>query len=110
MPLLTSIGFIPAATLLQPSLRSALARIVAVVVPSPAISLVLVETDLIKLAPRFSNRSENSMDLATVTPSLVILGAPKVWSMTTFRPLGPKVTWTASAKALAPAKRAVRQS
>jgi len=36
IPHLKSIGFIPAATLLQPSLYTALARIVAVVVPSPA--------------------------------------------------------------------------
>jgi hypothetical protein len=30
--------------------------------------------------------------LATVTPSFVIFGAPKVWSITTFLPLGPRVT------------------
>ena len=36
------------------------------------------------------------MFLATVTPSLVILGAPKFCSMTTLRPLGPMVTCTAS--------------
>lgn len=37
-------------------------------------------------------RSLNSMLLATVTPSFVILGAPKGWSMMAFRPLGPSVT------------------
>lgn len=92
MPLLKSIGFMPAATDLQPSLKMALARTVAVVVPSPAVSLVLLATCLIKEAPMFSNLSENSIDFATVTPSLVILGAPKVWSITTFLPLGPRVT------------------
>lgn len=92
IPLLKSIGFMPAATDLQPSLKMALAKTVAVVVPSPAMSFVFDDTYLIKLAPMFSNLSENSIDLATVTPSLVILGAPKVWSITTFLPLGPKVT------------------
>ena len=46
IPLLKSIGFIPAATLLHPSLKMALARIVLVVVPSPASSLVLLATCL----------------------------------------------------------------
>jgi len=50
---------------------------VAVVVPSPAISFVLFATYLINEAPILMNLSENSMDLATVTPSLVILGDPK---------------------------------
>lgn len=68
----------PAATDLQPSLKMALAKTVAVVVPSPATSLVLVDTVFNKEAPMFSNLSDNSIDLATVTPSLVILGAPNV--------------------------------
>lgn len=97
IPLLKSMGFIPAATDLVPSLKIALAKTVAQVVPSPASSLVLEATDLTRLAPMFSNLSENSMALATVTPSLVILGDPKLYSITTFLPLGPMVTWTASA-------------
>ena len=92
IPLLKSIGFNPAATDLVPSLKIALAKTVAEVVPSPASSLVLEATDLTKLAPMFSNLSANSIDLATVTPSLVILGYPKLYSITTFLPLGPKVT------------------
>jgi len=76
IPLLRSIGFKPAVTDLQPSLKMALARTVAVVVPSPASSLVLEATDFTKEAPIFSNLSENSMLLATVTPSLVIFGPP----------------------------------
>ena len=75
----------------------ALAKTVAVVVPSPASSLVLLATDLTKAAPIFSILLANSMALATVTPSLVILGAPKLYSMTTFLPFGPRVVWTASA-------------
>ena len=47
IPLLRSIGFIPAATDLHPSLKMALAKIVEVVVPSPATSLVLLATYLI---------------------------------------------------------------
>jgi hypothetical protein len=109
----------PAATDLHPSLKIALAKTVAVVVPSPASSLALEATYLTKEAPIFSNLSENSMLLATVTPSLVILGPPNYLdcqiqiirqysfrinllskfycSMTTLRPLGPRVVWTASA-------------
>jgi len=98
IPLLRSIGFIPAAVLLQPSLKIALANTVAVVVPSPASSLVLVATCLTKEAPTFSNLSGRSIDLATVTPSLVIFGAPKDYSIITFLPFGPIVVITASAK------------
>jgi len=78
IPFLRSIGFNPASTDLQPSLKIALAKMVAVVVPSPASSLVLLATDLTRAAPIFSNLSANSIFLATVTPSFVIFGAPKV--------------------------------
>mmetsp|Transcript_19466 Transcript_19466/g.53472 ORF Transcript_19466/g.53472 Transcript_19466/m.53472 type:complete len:340 (+) Transcript_19466:663-1682(+) len=44
MPRLMSIGFMPAATALQPSRKMARAKTVAVVVPSPATSLVLLAT------------------------------------------------------------------
>ena len=40
----------------------------------------------------FSKLSSKSMDLATVTPSLVILGGPYGWAMMALRPLGPRVT------------------
>ena len=52
------------------------ARMVAVVVPSPATVLVLLATSRTICAPMFSNLSESSISLATVTPSLVIRGAP----------------------------------
>ncbi len=52
------------------------ARMVAVVVPSPASSLVLEATSLTILAPMFSNLSSSSISLDTVTPSLVTLGPP----------------------------------
>ena len=53
MPRLRLIGLAPAATLRRPSLTMAWARTVAVVVPSPATSLVLVATSLASWAPMF---------------------------------------------------------
>ena len=50
----------------------------------------------------FSNLSFSSISLATVTPSFVVLGAPNDLSITTFLPLGPKVTFTAFAKTSTP--------
>src|SRR4051794_28771000 len=44
------------------------------------------------------------------TPSLVIVGAPHFFSRTTLRPLGPNVTFTASARALSPRSRPRRAS
>src|SRR5580658_5887162 len=37
------------------------------------------------------------------TPSLVMVGAPNFFSITTLRPLGPRVTFTVSASLLTPA-------
>ena len=79
------------------------ASTVAVVVPSPAMSLVLVATSLTSWAPMFSNGSSSSISLAIDTPSLVIVGAPNFLSSTTLRPFGPSVTLTASASLLTPA-------
>src|SRR6266702_2527388 len=50
----------------------------------------------------FSNLSSSSISLATVTPSLVIRGAPNDLSSTTFRPFGPSVTRTAWARMSTP--------
>src|SRR5438067_3534055 len=102
MPRFKSIGFIPAATDFIPSRTIAWARTVAVVVPSPAMSFVFEATSRTICAPMFSNLSLSSISLATVTPSLVMRGAPKLVSMTTLRPLGPKVTFTASARMSTP--------
>jgi len=76
IPFFISVRLTPTSTFLRAYLKMALARPVAVVVPSPAESLVLLATDLTKLAPMLVNLSENSMALATVTPSLVILTEP----------------------------------
>ncbi len=71
---------------------------VAVVVPSPACSEVFEATSRTICAPMFSNLFSSSISLATVTPSLVTRGAPNDLSSTTLRPLGPRVTRTASAR------------
>ena len=92
----------PAATARKPSLTIACANTVAVVVPSPATSLALEATSFTICAPIFSNLSSNSISRATETPSLVIVGAPYALSNTTLRPLGPKVTFTASANTFTP--------
>src|SRR5882724_919902 len=102
MPRLRSIGFMPAATDLAPSRTIAWARMVAVVVPSPALSLVFEATSRTIWAPMFSNLSSSSISLATVTPSLVMRGAPKDLSSTTLRPFGPSVTFTALARMSTP--------
>ena len=75
---------------------------VAVVVPSPAISFVFEATSRTICAPMFSNLSSSSISLATVTPSLVMRGAPKDLSSTTLRPFGPSVTLTAFARISTP--------
>src|SRR5215213_994044 len=109
-PRLRSIGFMPAATALAPSFTIAWASTVAVVVPSPATVLVLVATSRTIWAPMFSNLSDSSISFATVTPSLVMRGAPKLLSSTTLRPLGPSVTLTALARMSTPRSRRSRAS
>src|SRR5438067_4772609 len=83
---------------------------VAVVVPSPATSLVFWATALTSLAPMFSNGSARSISLLTVTPSLVTVGPPKLLSRMTFRPVGPRVMPTAWASLSAPASSFLRAS
>src|SRR5438067_12873030 len=87
----------------------ACARTVAVVVPSPAVSDVLLATSRTICAPMFSSGSFRSISLATVTPSLVIVGDPNFLSRTTLRPLGPSVTLTASANWFTPRRIAWRE-
>ncbi len=74
MPRRRSIGFMPAATARTPSCTSAWARIVAVVVPSPASVLVLLATSLTIWAPMFSNLSDRLDFLGDGHP---ILGDPR---------------------------------
>src|SRR5438552_13696787 len=110
MPRFRVIGSCPAETILSPSVKMARARTVAVVVPSPATSEVLDATSFTIWAPMFSKRSSSSISLATVTPSLVTVGAPHDFSRTTFRPRGPSVTVTASARMLIPRSTLARAS
>src|SRR5581483_10922088 len=86
----------------------ACASTVAVVVPSPAMSDVLLATSRTICAPMFSSGSLRSISLATVTPSLVMVGDPNFLSRTTLRPFGPSVTFTASASWLTPRSTAWR--
>src|SRR5437762_11577323 len=104
------IGSCPAATSLAPSVKIARASTVAVVVPSPATSEVLEATSFTICAPMFSNLSGSSISFATVTPSLVTVGAPHDFSSTTLRPRGPRVTVTASASTLTPRSTLARAS
>ncbi len=100
----------PAARLRYPSLKIASDRMVAVVVPSPATSLVLLAASLTSLAPMFSHLSWSSISSATVTPSLVMVGAPHPLSITAFLPLGPRVAFTARESFTTPASRLFRAS
>src|SRR5438552_4956247 len=110
MPRFRLIGSWPAATSLAPSVKMARASTVAVVVPSPATSEVLEATSLTICAPMLSNLSLSSISFATVTPSLVTVGAPQDFSITTFRPRGPRVTVTASARTFTPRSTLARAS
>src|SRR3990172_4757122 len=65
--------------------------------PSPAPAEGLEATSFRLLAPLVSQGSSSSISLATVTPSLVMVGAPHFLSRTTLRPLGPRVALTALA-------------
>ena len=95
IPRLSATGSIPAETHFKPLLKIASANTVAVVVPSPATSLVLDATSFTSFAPIFSYGSFNSISSATDTPSLVIVGLPHPLSRTAFLPLGPRVLLTA---------------
>src|SRR5580765_431522 len=110
IPRLRPMGLAPAVTFLRPSRTMAWASTVAVVVPSPAMSDVLEATSLSIWAPMFSKGSLSSISLATVTPSLVMVGLPNFLSMMTLRPLGPMVALTAAAMTLTPRSRAARPS
>src|ERR1700722_12816521 len=110
MPRLRSIGFMPAATDFAPSLTIACASTVAVVVPSPAKSDDFEATSRTIWAPMFSNLSSSSISFATVTPSLVMRGAPNDLSRITLRPFGPSVTLTALLRISTPRNKRSRAS
>src|SRR6266516_7956411 len=110
MPRLTSTGLAPSPMALTPSVTIAWAMTVAVVVPSPTMSLVLIAASLTSCAPMFSNWSFRWISLAIVTPSLVTTGEPVIFSRIALRPLGPSVEETASASWSTPASSRARAS
>ena len=110
IPFFSTIGFAPAAMFFIPSRMIVCARRAAVVVPSPATSLVFTDTSFTSCAPIFSKASSSSISLAMVTPSFVMRGAPNFLSRTTFLPFGPKVILTASARVSTPFSRERRAS
>src|ERR1022692_4552861 len=110
MPRFTSTGLAPAAMALKPDLTTACAITVAVVVPSPTMSLVLIAASLTSWAPMFSNWSFRWISRAIVTPSLVTTGDPVIFSRMTLRPFGPSVDLTASASWSTPASSRARAS
>ena len=110
IPRLRTIGFAPAATLRIPCFIIAYASTVAVVVPSPATSLVFEAACRINETPVFSRLSTRLISFAIVTPSLTICGVPNFFSSTTFLPFGPSVIATASASVSIPRSSAFRAS
>ena len=102
IPDLIPIGFTPTAEDFNPSSSRAKAIRLDVVVPSPELWSDFAAMSLISLAPKLASLSSNSMDLATVTPSLVIVGEPWFSSMRTVLPHGPRVEATASTVSLMP--------
>ena len=83
MPRLSASGLAPAVTFFRPLRTICWASTVAVVVPSPATSLVAVATSRTSCAPWFWKTSSTSISRAMVTPSFVIVGAPNFLSRTT---------------------------
>src|SRR5579859_66426 len=110
MPRLTSTGLAPSPMARTPSRTMAWAMTVAVVVPSPTMSLVLIAASLTSCAPMFSNWSLRWISRAIVTPSLVTTGEPVIFSRIALRPLGPSVDLTASASWSTPARSRARAS
>src|SRR5215467_9630260 len=110
MPRLTRTGLAPSPIARTPSWTIAWAMTVAVVVPSPTMSLVLIAASLTSCAPMFSNWFPRWISRAIVTPSLVTTGDPVIFSRMTLRPLGPSVDLTASASWSTPASSRARAS
>ncbi len=91
-------------------MKIASASTVAVVVPSPATVEVFEATSRTSLAPMFSRGSTSSISSATVTPSLVTVGAPQPLSSSALRPRGPRVAFTQRASFATPAAMRSRAS
>src|ERR1700730_3564802 len=110
IPRCRSTGLPPCWTLVMPSVTIAWASTVAVVVPSPATSLVWLATSLTSCAPMFSKGSGIWISRAMVTPSLMMVGGPASLSSIALRPIGPRVTRPALARLSTPDTRSRRAS
>jgi len=97
IPRLTRTGLPPEEIASMPARTMPCAITVAVVVPSPTMSFVLMAASLTSWAPMFSNWFFRWISRAMVTPSFVTTGDPVIFSRMTLRPLGPSVDLTASA-------------
>ena len=103
MPRFRSIGFMPAATALDALAHDRLGQDGRGGGAVAGLGRWSCEaTSRTICAPMFSNLSASSISLATVTPSLVMRGAPNDLSSTTLRPFGPSVTLTALARMSTP--------
>src|SRR3954471_3623843 len=103
IPRLTRTGLPPFSIAVMPCRTIASASTIAVVVPSPTVSLVLIAASLTSCAPMFSNGSRRWISRAMVTPSLVTSGEPVIRSRITLRPFGPSVLFTDAASCSTPA-------
>src|SRR3984893_9768416 len=110
IPRFRSTGLPPCWTLVMPSVTIAWARTVAVVVPSPATSLVWLATSLTSCAPMFSKGSGIWISRAMVTPSLVMVGGSASLSSIALRPIWPSEKRTALASLSTPDTRSRRAS
>jgi len=110
MPRTRALASAPAVMYFRPQRKMASASTVAVVVPSPASSPVLLAASFTSLAPMFSTLQRSSISSATLTPSLVTVGPPQLLSSTALRPRGPSVLLTAAASFSTPASRLLRAS
>src|SRR5690625_797382 len=102
IPLFRSMGFAPAVTFFIPIWIMFWASTVEVLVHSLAFSAVWKALFLTSLQPCFFTDFSISISFATVTPSLVMVGAPKDFWITTLRPFGPNVVLTALASLSTP--------
>lgn len=113
IPRRRSMGFAPSSSASMPSCTIDRASGVAVVVPSPVTSPVLLATLRTSCARLFVYWPVSSISRAIETPSFAVVGAPASRSSTTLRPVGPSATLTVLASSSTPAwsrRRACRRS
>ncbi len=110
MPIRRLMEDAPATMFLWASDAMAYPRTVAVVVPSPAWSLVLLAASFNNSQPIDSNRSFKTVSRLTPTPSWITIGGPYSLQIATLVARGPRVEPTASVRVFAPRRTASRAS